>query len=168
MIGAPVLCLRDAAPYFVLGLGVDPDTLSYFLRGNPGHLIDQAVDVFPLTPRVGADIDGIDILACQQALHNLKLLFDLRNHLIAEGLRQKGQGVERPLFIALIVNLGIAHRDEMSHAPGHNAVAGLEITVLPTPRHTEYPGKFERYTRFLRNKQPLQFAPSVFKKPPKR
>ena len=167
-ISAPVLCLGDAAPYFLLGLGVNPDPLSYFLRGNPGHLIDQAVDILALAPRVGTDINRVDILSGQQSFHNFKLLFDLRNYLIAEFFRQKGQGVERPLLIARVVDLGIAHRDEMPHAPGHNAVTGLEVTVLPPTRNAEHARKLLRDTRFLRNKQPLQFVPSSSVKPPKR
>ena len=136
----------------LFGLGIDPDTLSR-LALYLCHLLDEAVDVLSLPPRVGTDVDRIDVLPVQQMAHGLILLLHTGDDLVQEVIRQKRKRIQAPALVLRIVYLRIAHGHEMAHAPGHDVGVGLDKSVAAPHSFSERFCKFLRDARLLCDKQ---------------
>ncbi len=155
VVGGQRLCLADAAQDFLLGLRINPDSPLVLRVRHLRHLIDEPVNVFSLTPGVGAYIDALHIVPVQKPLHDVELLLHIADDLILPSLGQKRQGLRFPLLKRRVVHLRIAHGNQVSHAPGHHAPVALQIPVLPRKILMQRLCKLLRHAWFFRDVQLL-------------
>ena len=114
-------------------------------------LLYQAVDVLPFPPRVGTDINRLHILPIQQPADNLKLLLHTFNHLVLKFRGDKRNGLQRPSFVLFVINLRIAHGDQMPHAPGDHSVCGLYVPVPAAGADLKRPCKLPCHAGLFRD-----------------
>ena len=155
VVGGQRLRLANPAKDLLLGLGVDPDSSLVFRIRHLRHLIHQAVDVFSLAPGVGAHVNTLHIVPVQKPLYDVELLLHIADDLILPGLRKKRQRLCLPLLKRRIVNLRIAHGNQVTDAPGHHAPVALQISVLPRKILMQSLGKLLGHAWFLRDVQLL-------------
>ena len=151
VVFADVFCLPDSPDDLLLCLGIDPYTLLGFAP-DACHICHQAVNIFSLTPGVCAHVNGLHIFSVQQPADDLKLLFHRRNDLVLKFLRQERQRLQAPFFQRRIVCFGIAHSDQMPHAPGNDRIFRLQIAVLSGCLYFQRLGKLLGYTWLFRDK----------------
>ena len=119
--------LRTEKDRLAIIQGLCDGTIDIIATDHAPH--NQPVNVFSLTSRVGTDINPVYILSRQKPADNLKLLCNLRDHLIFKIIRNKRQCIQTPFFQCRIILLRITHCHKMSYTPRNNRILRLHVSV---------------------------------------
>ena len=124
-----VLRLADPAQDLFPCLGVDPHP-ELFFAADAGFLRHESVDVFPLTSRVRADIDRINILVRQDLLYDPELFLNAVYDFVFVRFGKERERCKRPFLIFRVIGVRITHCDQVPDAPGHNGIFRFHIAVF--------------------------------------
>ena len=126
------------------------DPQSFHGLGAAGHTVHQPEDQLTFTACVAGVDNGIHIRPVHKGAEIVERILFARCQHITEGLREDGQIVITPLFIAFIVTGSIHRGHQMAHAPGNDQTVALIKAIGPGCCTQGRSNRF-CYTRFFCN-----------------